>query len=110
MEIAFSTRELRDQCEQEALAIEAYGKAIAGQLRRRLADIHAADSIFELPTGNPQQTTHGGTDAISIDLCQDAFLVLCSNHKLTPRNTTTNGTDWSRVRRMKVMWIGAKDA
>jgi proteic killer suppression protein len=100
MELAFRTRHLRSACEDEKVALQDYGEAVAATLRRRLADLRAADHLGDLVVGQP--------DIIGVDPPTAAFnlterwrLFCRPNHKVLP--VDANGAiDWSRIRRLLV--------
>ena len=105
MQLAFESVSLRSICENEDLAITALGATIAGTLKRRLADLVAARSIYELPAGNPRPK-QDEPECWVIDLAENIYLFLQANH---PRNPLTEGgnIDWGRVTRVKVTRIGS---
>ena len=102
MEIQFDTKELRDVCEQEAVAIDQLGVMAAGGLKLRLADLRAAEAISDVLAGNPQQGQHDGTDCFRFSLDEGAVLVLTPNHS-KPRLDDAGKTDWPQVRRIRVV-------
>src|SRR5438270_63548 len=57
---AFVTLELRTLCETPALAEHELGMLAAQQLRDRLADLQAVDSVMDLPAGNPREADPDG--------------------------------------------------
>lgn len=104
MEIAFSTRELRDLCELEATAIELLGVSAADALKNRLSDIHAADHIQDVLAGRPRNVRSGTNDYYQLDLADQYVLTVTANHA-EPRISGDGKTDWPRVRRVKVMSV-----
>lgn len=107
LELAFSTKSLREVCENPAEAERAYGLRAAGSLRARLADLEAARNIGELLVGNPRPCSTIA-NAFQIDLVEDLVLFFESNHP--SRNSPMNNhTDWDRVTRIKLTKIGRSD-
>ena len=104
LQLSFESERLRSICENEDLAKADLGGSIAGTLKRRLADLLAAKSIYELPAGNPRPNQDDPKCQI-IDLAETSYLFLQPNH---PKNPLTEGgdIDWGRVTRVKVTRIG----
>jgi hypothetical protein len=71
-------------------------------LIHRLADLRAATSPKDLQAGQPR-TLAGET--MAIDLAEGFQMNFSANHRKTPRSPN-NITDWSRVHRVKVVFIG----
>ncbi len=108
VEIAFATRQLRDICEKEASAVDAFGVAGVGALKRRLADLRAANSVEDLVAGRPTQLDGADAGQLSIPLTKNLRMVLSANH---PHNPTTENGDinWAQVRRVKLQRIERPD-
>lgn len=103
MQIAWNSAELRDVCEIADAADSALGPEVATQLRSRLADLAAADSPLELLAGDPE-FVDGDPPTLHIRLTADRLLTIVSNHQVHgPRRPVT---DWSRVRRIRIVSIG----
>lgn len=102
MEITFETKELRDLCIDEEAAAQKMDRATVEVLKRRLSDIHAADSIGEVLVGNPRPDTHGGVECYVIDLPQSFRLTVVPAHR-EARMNSDGSADWSRIRRVKVV-------
>jgi len=103
MQIAFSSKALRDTCADETKCAKQFGVEAARLLRRRLADLRAAESIDELPVGNVQQCSDP-RGAISIELCDGYRIILQANHAKNPIHS--NGDiDWSAVDRIKLFSV-----
>lgn len=107
MEVAFDSRSLRSICEDQALAMEEFGAIVAEALKHRLADIHAADTLNELPISHRCVAAEEG-EHIVIDLGAGYSIALAANHR---RNPTGKGgeIEWGMVSRLKVMRIGRDD-
>jgi hypothetical protein len=103
VELAFSERSLRQLCENKIAADRKLGAKIAGRLRRRLADLHAADFVNDLVTGQPREVANDHYTVLVIDDCSITF---CPNHGTIPR-LASGKVNWSKVSRVKIVKIGA---
>ena len=106
MEIQFSSKEFRDVCEQETVAIGRLGAAAAEVLKNRLADLRAADALHEVLVGSPERGLHGSVDCFRFVLGQGFVLTVVANHA-PPRTNRAGNTDWARVRRIRVVALEA---
>ena len=104
MELSFETRLLRTVCRDSAEAQKAYGEPVAAALRRVLADLRAANTIFDmaaifdLPTGTESQ--------FSVPVGTTHRLVMrCGNRK--PPLLPSGAIDWNAVDRVKIMEVSA---
>ena len=105
MEIAFDSELLRSACEDQAVATNELGPAVAEILQHRLADLRAANAVSDLPAGNPRVSILDKDEYLLIDLSDGYVIALQANHR---RNVTNEGGDleWRRVSRLKVIRIG----
>jgi hypothetical protein len=103
--LAFATKALRSLCESAATADHTLGAAGAARLRRRLADLIAAGTVADLPTGKPRNIARSPN--LAIDLGAELELVFGPNHNSTP-SLPDGSVDWSRVKRIKILRIGTK--
>lgn len=71
---------------------------------RRLADLRAATSIFDLVAGQPTDAA-GSQPQVTIELGAGYRMVLHPNHVNNPRSADGD-VDWSQVRRVQVVEIG----
>jgi hypothetical protein len=55
MNLAFSTRTLRDQCMVPALHNSSWSREVITSLRARLADLSAADTLADVPLDGPDE-------------------------------------------------------
>lgn len=85
------------------MAATELGPAAASRLQARLADLRAADSIYDLPVGGPR-TESGTPPTLVLDLADGLVLVAQPNHRKLPV-ATNGGVDWERVRRLQVLAI-----
>lgn len=104
MELAFDTEDLRDMCEHEATAIARLGPLPAEALKNRLSDIRAADFINDVVAGRPRSSVISGAECFQFDLADRYVLTVTANH-VPPRLGGNGQTDWSRVRRVKVLSV-----
>ena len=104
MELSFQTEDLRRMCEHEAVALEQLGQLAAGALKNRLSDLYGADFIADVLAGRPRQLSSNGVDCIQFDLAERYTLTVSPNH-VPPRNKPNGHTDWSRVRRIKIISV-----
>jgi hypothetical protein len=103
--LAFDTKPLRDLCESAEIAENVLGAAVANALRRRLADLRAAESARDLVVGHPRPLREDSTHEMVIDIDQDVQLVFRVNHP-SPPMTSDGAVDWARVNRVKILLIG----
>ena len=104
MELAFSTRLLRELCENEVRAKRALGARVGGKLKRRLADLRAAASVKDLVAGRPRELKSAHCAQIVIELCEGYCMVFGANHATVPV-FESGGVNWSKVSRVKILGI-----
>lgn len=102
MNLAFATQQIRRLCENEAHADRVIGLKAARALRRRLADLIAAECVSEMVAGQPGEIS--GTNQMRIDLGSGVFLVFCANHNEVPLSKT-GSVAWTKVSRIKILSI-----
>lgn len=104
VEIAFAKKSLRQLCESEHTARRLLGTSVAEKLKRRLADLRAANCVKDLVAGRPKELQVARSGQIAIELGEGVQLVFCANHSVSP---LTGGTrvDWSKVNRVKIISI-----
>ncbi len=105
MELAFETRELRLLCESETEGNLRLGEPAAKDLRARLADLLAANSLGDLPpVGNMREVASADGVYLAMDLSDGKRLCLAVNHATFPRKA--NGQlDWFKISRLKLLRI-----
>ena len=98
MELSFATRALRMECLDQECAEQAYGQAVAAELRARLADLDAAVTVADLPSSGLLRTSER---ELRVALAPGWNLVCESggSHRLA------EPADWARVYRLKLMKI-----
>jgi hypothetical protein len=104
MEIAFHSLALRSVCVSEAKSIGIYGVDVAQSLKRRLADLRAADSIHELSVWNIAEVPGSGGTAMYIELSAGFRLTFRANHSKMPM-AADGKPSWSNITRIKLMKI-----
>lgn len=102
MEISFDTVELRQICADEDVAAQALDPVAAEALKRRIADIRAADSIEDVPAGRPHRGVYQGEECFFFELGPSFRLTVVPAHT-KPRLTPDGSADWGRIRRVKVV-------
>ena len=105
MELSFESKGLRRICENQDVAKLKLGEAVSEALRRRLADLRAAKSIYDIVVGRCRFEDAKDEQIVIIDLLEDNRLVFVANH---PRNPalTDGSLDWSAITRIKIIQIG----
>lgn len=107
MDLAFSSKGLRDICESKELAANELGENVAVKLQMRLADLRATPCVSDIPISNLEHITHGDHAAIRIALIDGHSISFCSNHNDTP-TLITGDIDWTKVTRVKIIHIGGE--
>ncbi|EGR2844418.1 killer suppression protein [Vibrio parahaemolyticus] len=108
LEISFQTRELRDICQTQAIAENTLGNDVAATLRKRVADLMAAESYLDLPLGNPRLIYKDGNECLILDLCLGRYLEFIPGYHNAPIDHSGE-VNWSQVFRVKLMKIGQKN-
>lgn len=96
MELSFASRRLRSECHDPATGDAAYGPVDAAGLRARLADLDAAVTVADLPTGSPRCSGR----ELRVSVTEDRDLV-CEAHG----SHVGDPPDWRRVYRLRVLRI-----
>jgi plasmid maintenance system killer protein len=104
MEIAFENKSLRKLCESERTARRSLGARVAERLKRRLADLRAANCVQDVVAGRPRELHGNSAGQVVLDLGEGAYLVFCTNHSVAPLSDGTH-VDWSKVNRVKIISI-----
>ena len=103
MEFSFNSRKIRKICEDDTEAENIYGRLVAFNLRKRLADLQSARSIYDgLLVGNPTVIDRG--KKVSLNLTKKAKIIFTANHVDNPL-LESGLIDWSQVRRIKILKI-----
>lgn len=105
MEIVFQTKELRELCQSQEEAEKALQPNLSKSLRNCLADMRAAANVSELMTLR-NLSTDGKT--LTIPLSCGKVVTVRQSHLHPPK--TDGSLDWSKVYRVRILSIGARDA
>jgi len=105
LELAFSTKMLRDICESEVLAYQMFDADIAKSLMARLADLRAVSRISQIPVGNPIRINRDGEECIEIELVKEVKIIVSANHSNNPI-LKNDEVEWDQVSRIKICCIG----
>jgi hypothetical protein len=108
MELSFKTAMLRSLCESGDVATFEVPEHVIGQLRHRIADLRAAQTVLDVFVGERLFRGEVGT-VLEIKLETGWLLVLHSNHG-RPMYNTSGGLDWGRVHRIQVVSVEQHDA
>lgn len=103
IEIEFSTKKLKKACSSDKAMRGRWGDELAKKLRRRLADLEAADSLDEMRNlpGRCHELTGDLDGSLAVDLKHPYRLIFRPNHKPTPTKDD-GGLDWSQVTKILV--------
>lgn len=104
MEIEFSSKQLQKLCEQNKFAIRELGAACAKKLQNRIADLHSANDVMELPAGKPHPLKLNRKGQYAIELSDGKRLIFIPANNPTPMIDDEN-IDWSRVTKIKIIDI-----
>lgn len=104
MDLAFSTRELRQICESTECALNTFGPGLSGLLKERLADFVAARCPADLLVGNPRVVATSDGEHMAVSL-EDGYEVRFSANHSTNPTTESGNIDWPRVSRIKIIGV-----
>lgn len=107
-QLAFKDRKLRELCEHKVTVERKLGAACARKLRSRLADLQAATDVAELVAGHPHPLHGDRAGQFALDLEGGRRLVLEPDHEPIPHRDD-GSTDWSRVTRIRIAYLGDYD-
>lgn len=105
MDIAFSSKELKQLSENHKTALKILGKLCAAKLKIRLSQIEAVDCVGQLQLGRPHTLTGDRKGQFALDLHGGSRLVFESNHTEQPL-LDDGALDWRRVTKVKIVFIG----
>ena len=108
MEIAFLTRHLRDLSLKGELAILEFGEELAAKFHNRLADLAAANNVYDLIAGKPRHGADEGKEFYIVNFSKDHVMVFVPNHIKIPM-LDLGIVDWSKVNRVKVIKVGEEN-
>ena len=105
MELDFQDKGLKVLCEKRYTAEKKLGMTCARKLRNRLSDLAAATRVTELVAGHPHPLKGDRAGQFALDLEGGRRLVFEPDHESCPRRED-NAIDWSRVTRVRIVFIG----
>jgi proteic killer suppression protein len=105
MDITFADGKLQKLCEQQSVAQKKLGQTCARKLRSRLADLAAAGSVRELVSGRPHPLKGDRAGEFAVDLEGGKRLVFKPANTPIPENED-GSIDWSKVTRVRIVFIG----
>ncbi|WP_241292436.1 hypothetical protein [Microbulbifer celer] len=98
------TKALRDQCENECVAQDCFGINVTEVLKKRLADIRSATTVFDLLVGKPRPILENGDELFVLELADQYLIKFSANHVSNPR-LVNDQIDWSKIYRIKILGI-----
>lgn len=104
MDIQFDTEEIRTLCLNQSVAERRFGKEEAEQLRNRIADLRATETILELPVGLTSEIGGENGRVRFVTVGSGRELVMTANNKQVPVAEDGN-VNWLMVDRIKILKI-----
>lgn len=92
-------------CESEAEGNKALGIAAAAELRRRLADLDAAPTFVDLPPEAVLRKVDRQDQPEMIVGLRDGWEMAFTAGHLDNPVTSEGEIDWTRVTRVRILWI-----
>jgi hypothetical protein len=108
VELTFSTRVLRDLCEDEDRAAKVLPPDALLELQDRLADIDAADTVDDLVFGGPE-IDRRSPGYVRFRL-GGGYELMCRNNSRAVVLTADDEVNTGRIRRLRVIKIGGEDS
>lgn len=105
MDITFLNDKMKRLSDNRRAAERRFGAVCARKLRVRLADLEAAAAVSELVAGRPHPLKRDRQGQFAMDLAGGTRLVFEPNHNPCPC-LETKAIDWSRVTRIRIVFIG----
>jgi toxin HigB-1 len=106
IEILFLTSDLQRLCEQQKVAVRKLGSDSARKLRARLADLSATATVSALVAGHPHALKGDRAGQFAVSLASGARLVFEPANDPVPRVGREGSVDWTRVTRVRVVFVG----
>ncbi len=104
MEVAFSSKELRQICESYSAAKKLLGEVVADKLCARLSDIEACRNYSDMVLGEPYFITINNIEVWVVSISGSISLIFEANHQSPPLDKN-NQLMWEHVTRLKLMDI-----
>lgn len=105
MKILYADEKVKALCTDERKAQRRLGREGFKKLRRRLADLEAAQSLDELPAGRPHPLKGKRKGQFALDLNGGNRLVLEAADDPPPLDAGGN-LEWRKVRSIRLILIG----
>lgn len=105
MDICFKDDKIRKLCENGREAVRRLGADNADKLRKRLAELEAAETVADLVTGHPHPLKGGREGQFSLRLAGGCRLVFAPHHESIP-SKPDGGVDWAQVNAVYIEYIG----
>lgn len=105
MEILFDNNDIQKLCTDKRLVQRRLGADAAKKLQARLMDLSAATVVADLTAGNPHPLKDNREGQFALNISGSKRLVFVSNHE-PPLLDSDQKTDWSKVSKIKVIFIG----
>jgi len=106
MDILFKAKRLRKQCTEERVMVKTWGKREGNLIRRRLDQLHAAETLEvmrHLP-GRCHELTADRAGQLSLDLVHPYRLIFEPADEPPPRKAD-GGLDWSGVTAVCILGV-----
>ena len=108
MELVFATVELRSTCENRRTATTVMGAQAARELSQRVADLIALNTVADLADLFAEDILDRSPTERALRLRAGHDLVFCAGHVQVPM-TEGGGTDWTRVSRIRIIALEARN-
>lgn len=105
MEIFFDNDDIEKLCKDKRIAQRQLGANAAKKLQARLMDLFDANVVADLSAGRPHPLGYDREGQFAVNISGHQRLVFVSNHE-PPLLDSDQKTDWSRISKVKVIFIG----
>ena len=105
MIVAYADEHLESVCKLAKLAARQFGPESAKKLKRRLAELHAAQVVVELVAGRPHPLSHDREGQFALDLHGGHRLVFKPTREPPPRKPD-GSIFWAQVTEVTILEIG----
>lgn len=104
MYISFESLEFRELCENKDYSRSMLGESVQKKFLGRLSDLMAAESVLDLPIGNPSPYGEPQDELYKIDIDKEKMLIFCPS-QLNKTYLKDGNLDWSKITRIKLLKI-----
>lgn len=108
VQLAFQDQRLRQQCESPVSARRSFGQDAARTLHTRLADLRAADSVYDVLSLSLASASTIHAHRILIHL-GSGYVLHAQVGNRTKAYLPSGELDWRQVSRLKVLYIERED-